>query len=79
MKNQHFKQANISTDVVFPITVEFEDGESETYDDIEHLVCDLEDFDSDLDIACRVRDKLGRLVRLKLKTLDLKELSIAAN
>ncbi len=79
MKNPHFKQANINANVIFPITVEFEDGEIETYDDIEHLVCNLEDFDSDLDTTCRVKDKLGRLVRLKLKTLDLKELSIAVN
>ena len=61
----------------FPISVRFENGEIERYDDIEHLIHNLEDFDSDVDTACEVRDARGRRVRLKLKLLDLKELSLA--
>jgi hypothetical protein len=61
----------------FPIFVRFEDGEVEEYVDVDHLICNLEDFDSDLDTACDVRDGRGRKVRLILKLLDLKELSLA--
>jgi hypothetical protein len=61
----------------FPIFVRFEDGEVEEYDDAEDLIYNLEDFDSDLNTDCDVRDARGRPVRLKLKLLDLKELSLA--
>jgi len=61
----------------FPIYVRFEDGEVEQYDDVEELIYDLEDFDSDLDTGCDARDARGRPVRLKLKLLNLKELSLA--
>lgn len=61
----------------FPIYVRFENGEVETYDDVEELILNLEDFDSDLDKDCEARDALGRRVRLKLKLLELKELSLA--
>jgi len=61
----------------FPIYVRFENGETETYDDVEELILNLEDFDSDLDKDCEARDALGRRVRLKLKLLELKELSLA--
>jgi hypothetical protein len=60
----------------FPIFVRFENGEVESYDSVEDLIHDLEDFDSDLDTDCEARDALGRKVRLKLKLLDLKELSL---
>ncbi|HKU74652.1 MAG TPA: hypothetical protein VJR02_12075 [Pyrinomonadaceae bacterium] len=61
----------------FPISVRFENGEIESYDDLEDLIHNLEDFDSDLQEDCEARDALGRRVRLKLKLLDLKELSLA--
>jgi hypothetical protein len=61
----------------FPISVRFEDGEVEEYEDADDLIHNLEDFDSDTDTACDVRDARGRPVRLKLKLLDLKELSLA--
>lgn len=61
----------------FPISVRFEDGEVEKYEDEDDLIHNLEDFDSDVDTACDVRDARGRPVRLKLKLLDLKELSLA--
>ena len=41
------------------------------------MIHNLEDFDSDLDTGCDTRDARGRPVRLKLKLLDLKELSLA--
>jgi hypothetical protein len=66
----------METNVEFPLTVTFEDGEVEQYDSIESLEQDLEDFDFDLDVDCSVTDKLGRPVRLKLKTLEVKELSL---
>lgn len=61
----------------FPISVRFEDGEVEEYEDADDLIHNLEDFDSDVDTACDVRDARGRPVRLKLKLLDLQELSLA--
>jgi hypothetical protein len=61
----------------FPISVRFENGEIERYDDVKHLIHNLEDFDSDVNTDCEVRDARGRRVRLKLKLLDLKELSLA--
>jgi hypothetical protein len=62
--------------VVFPVSVQFEDGEVEVYESVEDLVCNLEDFDSDLDKGCKVKDSLGRPLRLKLELLDLRELSL---
>jgi hypothetical protein len=47
---------------------------TKTLKDIER---NLEDFDSDEDEGCEVRDKPGRRVRLKVKLLELKELSLA--
>jgi hypothetical protein len=41
------------------------------------LIHNLEDFDSDLNTGCDARDARGRPVRLKLKLLNLKELSLA--
>jgi hypothetical protein len=66
----------MDTDVEFPLTVTFEDGSAGQYDSIESLEQDLEDFDSDLDAECSVADKLGRPVHLKLKMLEVKELSL---
>jgi hypothetical protein len=60
----------------FPLSVRFENGEVEEYDDPYDLIHNLEDFDSDLDTDCDVRDARGRPVRLKLKLLDLRELSL---
>ena len=60
----------------FPIYVRFEDGEVESYESVEDLIHNLEDFDSDLDTDCEARDARGRRVRLKLKLLELKELSL---
>ncbi|HEX8179357.1 MAG TPA: hypothetical protein VF525_07420 [Pyrinomonadaceae bacterium] len=66
----------MKTEVEFPLTVLFEDGSVEQFDSIERLEQDLEDFDSDLDVACSVTDKFGRPVRLKLKMLEVKEVSL---
>ncbi|HKS11068.1 MAG TPA: hypothetical protein VJS13_16075 [Pyrinomonadaceae bacterium] len=60
----------------FPISVRFENGEVEEYEDADDLIHNLEDFDSDVNTDCEARDARGRLVRLKLKLLDLKELSL---
>ena len=63
-------------EVVYPISIRFEDGSVEQYDGVESLETDLEDFDSDVDTNCEARDKLGRLVRLRVDMLELKELSL---
>ena len=60
----------------FPISVRFENGEVESYDSVEDLIFNLEDFDSDVSTDCEARDARGRRVRLKLKLLELKELSL---
>lgn len=61
----------------FPISVRFENGEVEEYGDVDELIHNLEDFDTDVNTDCDVRDARGRPVKLKLKLLDLKELSLA--
>jgi hypothetical protein len=61
----------------FPISVRFENGEIESYNDLEELIHNLEDFDSDMATDCEARDATGRRVRLKLQLLELKELSLA--
>lgn len=64
-------------DVVFPISIRFEDGEVEEFQDREDLELDLEYFDSEKARDCEVTDKLGRPVRLKVHALEIKELSLA--
>ena len=66
----------MDSDVTFPISVTFENGEVERYESVEDLELNLEDFDSDVDVECRIVDSLGRPVRLKLKLLEVKELSL---
>jgi hypothetical protein len=61
---------------VFPLTVRFEDGGEEQYESVEDLEQNLENFDSDADVGCRVTDALGRPVRLKIKLLSLKVLAL---
>jgi len=58
----------------FPISVRFENGEIESYASVDDLICNLEDFDSDVNTDCEARDARGRRVRLKLKLLELNEL-----
>jgi hypothetical protein len=60
----------------FPIFVRFENGEVESYDSVEDLIFNLEDFDSDINTDCEARDARGQRVRLKLQLLELKELSL---
>jgi hypothetical protein len=65
-------------EVVFPVYVTFEDGEVESFDDVEALETNLEVFDSESATGCEVRDHLGRHVRLKInEALVLEELSPA--
>jgi hypothetical protein len=66
----------LNTEVVFPLSVTFEDGSVERYESVEDLECNLEDFDSDIDIGCRVEDNFGRPVHLKLKLLEVQGLSV---
>lgn len=66
----------METDVIFPVSVTFEDGEVERYESVEDLEHNLEDFDSDVDVECHVVDGLGRPVRLKLKLLEVKQLTL---
>ena len=67
----------MATDVAFPITVTFENGEAEQYASEQELECNLEHFDSETAKGCAVVDAKGRRVRLKLDTLELKELRLA--
>lgn len=56
----------LNTEVVFPLSVTYEDGSVEQYESVEDLVANLEDFDSDIDVGCHVEDNLGCPVHLKL-------------
>ncbi len=66
----------IENKVYFPLTVRFEDGQSEIYENQEDLELNLEDFDSEKDIQCEVRDALGRKVHLKIDLLSLTTLEL---
>jgi hypothetical protein len=66
----------LNTEVLFPVSVTFEDGSVEQYESIEDLELNLEDFDSGSNIECRVEDNLGRLVHLRLKLLEVQELRL---
>ena len=68
----------LNTEVLFPVSVTFEDGSVEVYESIEDLELNLEDFDSSSAIDCRVEDNLGRLVHLRLKLLKVQELRLIA-
>jgi hypothetical protein len=62
---------------IFPISVKFDDGTIESYNDVEELETKLEVFDSDLATECEVRDYHGRRVRLRVgENLVLEELSL---
>jgi hypothetical protein len=62
-------------EALLPISVRWEDGTIDTYDDVDSLETDLEVFDSESTPECEVRDRLGRRVRLKVDDwLVLKEL-----
>ncbi|MEJ7623759.1 MAG: hypothetical protein WKF34_07180 [Pyrinomonadaceae bacterium] len=63
--------------VGFPVTIRFENGEFETYENKEDLIFNLEDFDSDLEVNCDVRDAQGRKIRLKIHLLILRTLELA--
>jgi hypothetical protein len=66
----------MSNSVIFPIRVYFEDGEVQEYEDVSDLEMNLEDFDSDLDKDCKIVDKLGRPVKLKLKLLQVESICL---
>lgn len=68
----------MDADVVFPISIRFEDGEVEEFQNREELELDLEYFGSETSRDCEVRDKLGRRVRLKVHALEIKNLSVAS-
>jgi hypothetical protein len=59
----------MGADVVFPISIRFEDGEVEEFQNREDLELNLEYFDSDKAADCAVTDSLGRRVRVKVHAL----------
>ena len=61
----------------FPITITFEDGERVSYQDVEDIELNLEDFDSELAPECTVEDSSGREVILIVRLLRLKTLELA--
>lgn len=67
----------MDADVVFPISIRFENGEVEEFQNREDLELDLEYFDSEKARDCEITDKLGRRIRLKVHALEIKELSVA--
>jgi hypothetical protein len=67
----------VAPDVAFPVTVRFDDGESESYSNVRELELNLEDFDSSVDRTCDVRDANGRQLFLQLKLLRLVALRLA--
>lgn len=60
----------------FPIKITFEDGEVEYYQDVENIELNLEDFDIESALDCRVEDALSRNVSLRVSLLNLKRLEL---
>lgn len=55
---------------LFPLTIRFADGETQTVQDREDAACNLEWFDSDdPQEPAQVTDSAGRSVRLKVERL----------
>lgn len=69
----------LRNDVVFPITVFFENGEITLYESIEDLELNLEDFDSDRSPECTAQDNEGRKIRLKIHLLKLQTLELISD
>ena len=63
----------------FPISVRFENGEIESYDDLDELIYNLEDFDSEVNIDCEARDALGRRVRLEIEVTRVEGIVFSLN
>jgi hypothetical protein len=66
----------MSAEVLFPVTVTFENGETAQYSSVTDLECNLEHFDSTVETRCRVADARGRPVHLKVHLLEVKELRL---
>lgn len=69
----------MNDDVTFPLRVYFENGEIQEYESISDLEMNLEDYDSDIDSDCRIVDKFGRSVRLKLRLLQVESLCLESS
>jgi hypothetical protein len=60
-QTDHFKvNSRKENNPTFTISVRFEKGEVQSYDDVSALETDLEMFDSESSPDCEVRDALGR-------------------
>jgi hypothetical protein len=66
----------MNDEVIFPIRVYFENGETQEYESISDLEMNLEDYDSDIDVDCKVVDKLDRPIRLKLRLLQVESICL---
>lgn len=53
-------------EVVFPLTMTWEDGSKQKFQSRAELECDLEDFDSAREPSCKLVDAYGRDVRIKI-------------
>lgn len=69
----------IDPEVAFPIRVLFANGEFSIFTSVSDLECNLEDFDSDREKECTAVDANNRLLRIKLSTLHLSELTAIKN
>lgn len=63
--------------VRFPITLKAEDGEIIEYGSVSELKTNLEDFNSDRNPGCELRDASGRKVRLKMSLMRIEILTLA--
>jgi hypothetical protein len=64
----------IDLDIPFPITLDWGDGEISQFDDLTHLITNLEHFDSETSPECRAQDASGLLVSIKLYLMELERL-----
>ena len=64
--------------IKFPVSVTFDDGTTDVFDDIEDLECNLEHFDSERAPGCTVLDAQGQRLVLRIELLHLEELRLAS-
>jgi hypothetical protein len=68
---------HICKEVAFPLTMTWEDGSKQTFQNREELECDLEDFDAEKEPNCELEDAHGYKVSIKLSLKSIERLELA--
>ena len=60
------------TDIKFPVKLVDIDGQVTSFEDIDHLICNLEDFDSENEPYDSLVDSNGNNLRLEMSMMRIK-------